>query len=377
MRNSFQRYKNKLYKESNLLKEKFLSSTDYFFLKKLGIYFLIKRNEKTAVLCRKYNKIVSFFHVNYKRDDLFIKNFDMCINNKNVIRYVDNPDIINNTYLNNSFFNKNNTENYSVSFEHETFSKYLSVPLFMKDIFTFFTLSLNKNIIVYNYKQLFQKQTVKKKNNPTTTNNNNNNNNDDDKKNVEEKNKCTENYPDTNINNKDLKNDNLKINNLNTSCLYFSSESSDSFNHDNNRNVEENIFRTKQKKKKKLLLYDYNIINYLNNGNYCLNNYELYIANICFMDKNIKNEIFSNKKIKNITKKFILHKNCSCYHEIYDQFYLLQSLFKNFTLFFLMFSKNYVINNSIFFIPDDKYFVIHKVINVLYQHYQHKYMHKN
>ncbi|SBT74675.1 conserved Plasmodium protein, unknown function [Plasmodium malariae] len=319
MRNSFRSKKNKLLKESNLVDEIILKK-EFFFFKKLGIYYLIKNNERSTELSKKYNKLLSHFRKSEKQD-FFIKHYDIhALNYKDISRYLYNQDIIDDSYYNNNFFNKNIEDNSFVSFEYEIFSKYLTVPLFMKDVFTFFELNLNKNIVTHSFGELFHK------------------NKKSDKKQKEH-----------------------------GKNLYdYDTPMSDSSEDENS--MEKLLFDQKQKKKKKTLLYDNTLLNYLKSRSHCLNNYELYIANISFLSEDIRNILFD----KNAFNKNCFHKN-SYRNDFVNHFHLLRMFFKNLILFFMIFPKSIILNNSEYFFPNNKNHFLFKVINFLSEDFVNKY----
>ncbi|CDU17408.1 conserved Plasmodium protein, unknown function [Plasmodium yoelii] len=334
MRNSFFKHKNKLLKEENLTYEKFLEN-DMFFLKKLGIFYLIKNNEGRTNLRDKYKNILSFFSKNEK-DDIFIKTYDICnLNDKDIEKYACTQDIIDNSYYNNNSFNKKSENNSFVSDDQELVSKYFTVPLFMKDVFTFFELSLNKNIILNNFNELFYKnipniQANKKENEKKNKDNNNDDNNND----------C-----------KDDEND---------SCSLIS---------DDENNVDKILFDEKRNKKKKILFYDNAILNYLSIKPQFLNNFELYIANVSFISKLVRSFLIENNSISN---KINIDENSNC-NGFSHQFYLIQAFFNNLSIYFMSFTKGFILNNSEYLYPNSKLHLVYRVINFLCENYTNKY----
>ncbi|SCM19924.1 conserved Plasmodium protein, unknown function [Plasmodium chabaudi adami] len=330
MRNSFFKHKNKLLKEENLTYEKFLEN-DMFFLKKLGIFYLIKNNEGRTKLRDKYKDILSFFSKNEK-DDLFIKTYDICnLNDKDIEKYACTQDIIDNSYYNNNSFNKKSENNSFISDDQELVSKYFTIPLFMKDVFTFFELSLNKNIILNNFNELFCK------NIPNIHTN---------KKENEKKNKDG--------NNDDCKDDES------ISCSLFS---------DDENNVDKILFDEKRNKKKKTLFYDNAILNYLSIKPQSLNNFELYIANASFMSKLVRSFLIENSSI---SSQINIYENSNS-NGFSHQFDLIQTFFNNLSIYFMSFTKGFIFNNSEYLYPNSKLHLVYRVINFLCENYTNKY----
>ncbi|GAW78879.1 hypothetical protein, conserved [Plasmodium gonderi] len=367
MRNSFRKGMNRLWKEdNNLLKELYLKK-DVFFLKKLGIYYMIKNTERKTQLKEQYDKLVSIF-CKKEEQNLFIKLGNICnsVYDTNVItKCAYTQDIIDNSYMNINFFNKNAEDNAFTSGEYEIFTKYLSVPLCMKDVFTFFELNLNKNILTNSYNELFNEKTkrAKKKRDGLKESEDNQKNQD-----------CT----------KNSQNGRVHDNPSTFSDLSDLSDSddNDNDNYNNNKDTEKKYFQEKQKKKKKILLYDNTLLNYLSSKYYSLNNYELYLVNIGFVSNQVRNRLLQNRALckgdkydhkKKKTNNLEGYFPDQLADQFSNQFTLLQTFFKNLIFFFMTFPKGIALNNSDLFFPENKNHFVHKVINFLSHEYVSKY----
>ncbi|CAI7717661.1 conserved Plasmodium protein, unknown function [Plasmodium vivax] len=352
--------------DNNLLHELFLKK-DMFFLKKLGIFYMIKNNEQRTKLRGSYNKLISLF-CKKEKQNLFIKpgNIRRGGNDADDIAtggYT--QDFVDNSYMNVTFFNSNVEENAFISGEREIFTKYLSVPLCMKDVFTFFELNLNKNILTSSYNELFGERTTRdgKKTDGAKES-------DSDEANVDDsrggKNRHDDDAPpfsDLSDDGEDEKDgDSLKHNN------------NHNYNHNDggqSNDMEKASFMEKQRKKKKILLYDSTLLNYLSSKYYSVSNYELYIVHMGFIGEDVREALFEGSATSNGGNNHLRRKKLT--DRLARQFALLQTFFKNLSFFFMTFPKGIVLNSSEYFFPDNKSHFVQKVISFLWQEYVSKY----
>ncbi|ANQ05849.1 Uncharacterized protein PCOAH_00000300 [Plasmodium coatneyi] len=360
MRNSFRRKTHtQRTEDNNLLNELFLQK-DMFFLKKLGIFYMMKNNDQRTKLRQSYNKLISLF-CKKEKQNLFIKpgNIRRGVNDTDDIATAGyTQDFVDNSYMNVTFFNSNAEDNAFISGEREIFTKYLTVPLCMKDVFTFFELNLNKNILTSSYKELFRERATrdgKKRDDAKES--------ESDEANVDDfrggKNWHTDDTPPFSDLSDDDENDSHE-NNPNQN------------NGGKSDDMEKTSFMEKQRKKKKILLYDSTLLNYLNSKYYSVNNYELYLVHMGFISEHIREAFFegtiptSSGYNDHISRKKLTDK-------LARQFALLQTFFKNLSFFFITFPKGIVLNSSEYFFPDNKNHFVQKVINFLWQEYVSKY----
>ncbi|CAA9986106.1 conserved Plasmodium protein, unknown function [Plasmodium knowlesi strain H] len=357
MRNSFRKNTHpQRTKDKNLLHELFLEK-DMFFLKKLGIFYMIKNNDQRTKLRRNYNKMISLF-CKKEKQNLFIKPGNI---RRGVPQGDDittggyTEDFVDNSYMNMTFFNANAEDNAFISGEREIFTKYLTVPLCMKDVFTFFELNLNKNILTNSYNKLFDERATrngKKRDNAKVSESD------------------EENADDTTVGKKWHTDETPPFSDL--SDIDDKDCNNNSYKGDMSNDMEKTSFMEKQRKKKKFLLYDSTLLNYLSSKYYSVNNYELYIVHMGFLGDDIREALFegtapaSRGCVDHIRRKELTDK-------LARQFALQQNFFKNLTFFFITFPKGIVLNSSEYFFPDNRNHFVQKVMSFLWQEYVSKY----
>ncbi|EUD66698.1 hypothetical protein C922_03023 [Plasmodium inui San Antonio 1] len=351
--------------DNNLLHELFLKK-DMFFLKKLGIFYMIKSNDQRTKLRGSYNKLISFF-CRKEKQNLFIKpgNIRRSRNDADDIAtggYT--QDFVDNSYMNVTFFNSNAEDNAFISGERDIFTKYLSVPLCMKDVFTFFELNLNKNILTTSYNELLGERATRdgKKRGGTKESENH-------EANVHDsnggKNRHVDDTPPFSDLSDDDENDSHKHNH----------DPNQTNNHSNNgksNDMEKTSFMEKQRKKKKILLYDSTLLNYFSSKYYSVNNYELYIVHMGFISEDVREALFQGSTATSSGgDNHVRRKKLT--DELAGQFNLLQTFFKNLSFFFMTFPKGIVLNSAEYFFPDNRIHFVQKVISFLWQEYVSKY----
>ncbi|KJP89300.1 hypothetical protein AK88_00962 [Plasmodium fragile] len=364
MRNSFGKsIHTQRTEDNNLLQELFLKK-DMFFLKKLGIFYMIKNNEQRTKLLGSYNKLISLF-CKKEKQHLFIKpgNIGRGGNDADDIDtggYT--QDFVDNSYMNITFFNTNAEDNAFISGEREIFTKYLSVPLCMKDVFTFFELNLNKNILTSSYNELFGEKPIRHgKKRDGGKESETDEANVDDPKGVKNRD-ALDTPPFSDVSDDDDSD----------SHNYKDNPNHQHNNAENMNDMEKTSFMEKQRKKKKILLYDSTLLNYLSNKYYSLNNYELYMVHMGFMGEDIREAFFEgNAATSSESNNHIRRKKLT--DKLSRQFALLQTFFKNISFFFMTFPKGIVLNSSEYFFPENKNHFVQKVITFLWQEYVSKY----